>query len=192
MHVFSQDRAMTKFFALSLLLTGALFCASSAFASASGVDTPSGVHTLPLSVEGQPIVTLNDNPQGAIMNGYLGLASVGSLGTGCSVAGAMAYDAGNDIIVYCSSRTATWSSIASKPSVTVSDYQYNDPDTPGGTYDLGVHDYCALDSHWWTSTATNSGNGEQRVVPGAASGSKRNWSMANAWQGGGAICFDFN
>lgn len=93
--------------------------------SNSGIDTPSGVTSLPLSVEGNTIVTLTNTgvgigtatPKTSLdVNGYMRAGSA-TKGTHCAYEGLTAYDYGNHIPLFCN-QSKVWASTAFSPSGT--------------------------------------------------------------------------
>jgi hypothetical protein len=127
-----------------LVIAAALLCvAGNAQASTnSGIDTPQGVHILPLATEGNAIINLTDTPSiSAAVEGSL--TTIGSVGVGvaapaapldvdggvhannsstvttggCSPEGMLAYDAINHVPIYCK-QSGTWAVIGGSTTLT--------------------------------------------------------------------------
>lgn len=117
-------RALTLI-ALAVLGSFCLPHAPALAVSNSGIDTPAGVTSLPLSVEGSTIVTLTGTgvgigtatPKTSLdVNGYMRAGSA-TKGTTCAYEGLTAYDYGNHIPLFCNS-SKVWASTAFSPSGT--------------------------------------------------------------------------
>lgn len=104
-----------------------------AFATNSGIDTPTGVMSLPLSVQGVQIMTLTETgvgigttaPQAPLdVNGGMRGSDASSIkaGSTCSPEGMLGYDLTNHEPVYCS-QSGQWTSSLSKAGQVI--YQYD-------------------------------------------------------------------
>jgi hypothetical protein len=88
-----RSALMISGFVLTTLAAPATFAATT-----SGIDTPLGVQTLPLAVEGNAVITLTDTPNTATVTGTLNVSGpiqVGNTNQACTAqnAGAMRFNA---------------------------------------------------------------------------------------------------
>jgi hypothetical protein len=80
-----------------LVLIGAFLSTYALASTNNGIDTPTGVTTLPLAVEGNSVINLTDQPStGATVNGTL--TTTGNVGIGVAPSSAAPLDVGGGIL----------------------------------------------------------------------------------------------